>query len=90
MMSACTAFAGCHLALSSKQPGWQVWNEKDEQDEVLAMVVRTGLHTFVGQMVTPLVDRHWASRQPELRTPLGLLRQVSLLMLNFAGKTHVV
>jgi len=65
----------------SNQPGWQVWNEKDEQDEVLAMVVRTGLHTFVGQMLTPLVHRHWAPRQPQLRTPLGLLRQVSLLML---------
>jgi len=65
----------------SNQPGWQVWNEKDEQDEVLAMVVRTGLHTFVGQMLTPLVHRHWAPRRPQLRTPLGLLRQVSLLML---------
>lgn len=58
-----------------------MWNERDEQDEVLAMVVRTGLHTSVGQMVRPLVDPHWAPGQPEVRTPLGLLRQVTLLVL---------
>ncbi|DBA88103.1 hypothetical protein WJX79_009270 [Trebouxia sp. C0005] len=68
----------------------QVWNEKDEQDEVLAMVVRTGLHTFVGQMVTPLVDRHWASRQPELRTPLGLLRQDILKFFLLSGLVQLV
>ena len=66
-----------------------MWNERDEQDEVLAMVVRIGLHTAVGQMVTPLVDRHWAVSHAEVRTPLGLLRQVTLLMLKLPAK-HVL
>lgn len=59
-----------------------MWNERDKQDEVLAMVVRTGMNTFVGQMVRPLADRHWALPPAEARTPLGLLRKVKLLMLN--------
>ncbi|KAL3147625.1 hypothetical protein ABBQ38_014675 [Trebouxia sp. C0009 RCD-2024] len=29
----------------------QVWNEEDAQEEVLAMVVRTGLHTSMGAMI---------------------------------------
>lgn len=54
----------------------QVWNENDEQDECLAMVVRTGLNTSVGKMLRPLVHNKWAQTQSELRTPLGFLRQV--------------
>ncbi|DBA76073.1 TPA: hypothetical protein ACH3X1_009818 [Trebouxia sp. C0004] len=68
----------------------QVWNERDEQDEVLAMVARTGLHTFVGQMVTPLIDRHWAVSQSELRTPLGLLRQDTLKFFLLAGLVQLI
>lgn len=29
----------------------QVWNDQDENDETLAMVVRTGTHTAVGSML---------------------------------------
>lgn len=35
---------------------WQAWNAEDSGDEVLAMVVRTGLHTQMGVMVRELVD----------------------------------
>ena len=30
---------------------WQVWNEDNADEEVLAMVVRTGLRTTMGDML---------------------------------------
>ena len=33
----------------------QVWNAEDAEDEVLAMVVRTGLNTTMGAMVRQLI-----------------------------------
>lgn len=33
----------------------QVWNVEDAEDEVLAMVVRTGLNTTMGAMVRQLI-----------------------------------
>lgn len=34
---------------------WQVWNAEDGEDEVLAMVCRTGLNSQMGSMVRELV-----------------------------------
>ncbi|KAL0046765.1 hypothetical protein WJX82_009387 [Trebouxia sp. C0006] len=39
----CTVHAGTHVQ--------QVWNEEDPEDEVLGMVVRTGLRTTVGNLL---------------------------------------
>ncbi|KAA6417980.1 MAG: hypothetical protein FRX49_12062 [Trebouxia sp. A1-2] len=39
----CTVHAGTHVQ--------QVWNDEDAEDEVLAMVVRTGLRTTVGNLL---------------------------------------
>ena len=36
-------------------PCVQVWNEEDAEEEVLAMVVRTGLHTSMGAMMRQIV-----------------------------------
>ena len=55
----------------------QVWNDKDEQDECLAMVVRTGLNTTVGDMMRPLLHSHWARKH--LRSFMGFYRQVRRL-----------
>lgn len=33
----------------------QVWNADDPEDEVLAMVVRTGLNTCMGSMVRQMI-----------------------------------
>ena len=30
---------------------WQVWNDEDQDDEVLAMVVRTGCNSTIGNML---------------------------------------
>ena len=52
----------------------QVWNDKDEQDECLAMVVRTGLNSTVGNMMRPLLHSHWARQH--LRSFMGFYRKV--------------
>ena len=35
---------------------YQVWNEEDAEDEVLAMVVRTGLRTTVGNLMREVMS----------------------------------
>ena len=65
-----TAVLHTYIKVSHYVPG-QVWNDKDEQDECLAMVVRTGLNTTVGKMMRPLVHNHWAASGKQLRTPMG-------------------
>ena len=52
----------------------QVWNDRDEQDECLAMVARTGLNTTVGKMLHPLVHRHRGRKH--LRPFMGFYREV--------------
>lgn len=37
----------------------QVWNAEDMEDEVLAMVVRTGLHSCMGSMIRQLISPAW-------------------------------
>ena len=36
-------------------PCWQVWNDEDQDDEVLAMVVRTGCNSTIGNMLRQAV-----------------------------------
>ena len=38
---------------------WQVWNPEDSEEEVLAMVVRTGLSTCMGSMIKQLIAPSW-------------------------------
>ena len=40
----------------------QVWNEEDAEDEVLAMVARTGLRTTVGNLLRQVVSPAYASQ----------------------------
>lgn len=44
----CSNATQCHAAPLRDA---QVWNEEDAEEEVLAMVVRTGLHTSMGAMM---------------------------------------
>lgn len=37
----------------------QVWNAEDTEDEVLAMVVRTGLNSCMGNMIRQLLAPSW-------------------------------
>ena len=45
----------------------QVWNEEDAEDEVLAMVVRTGLCTSMGSMMRQVVHNRMSTRNLLLR-----------------------
>ena len=45
----------------------QVWNENDEQEEVLAMVAQTGERTIMGRMMQSLRDE----QQPSARFTVG-------------------
>ena len=45
----------------------QVWNEEDVEDEVLAMVVRTGLHTSMGEMMRQVVYNAMPARNRLIR-----------------------
>lgn len=45
----------------------QVWNEEDAEDEVLAMVVRTGLCTSMGSMMRQVVYNAMPTRNRLLR-----------------------
>ncbi len=38
------------------QYDWQVWNESNAEDEVLVMVVRTGLCTTMGNMLRQVTN----------------------------------
>lgn len=42
-------------AVKQGMPCVQVWNEEDAEEEVLAIVVRTGLHTSMGAMMRQIV-----------------------------------
>ena len=52
----------------------QVWNDSDEPDECLAMVVRTGLNAAVGKMLLCLFYRQ--RRWKGMRSPMGFLLKV--------------
>ncbi len=47
--------------------GVQVWNEEDAEEEVLAMVVRTGLCTSMGSMMRQVVYNALPTRNLLLR-----------------------
>lgn len=49
----------------------QVWNEEDAEDEVLAMVVRTGLHTSMGEMMRQVVYNAMPARSQLIRVSLS-------------------
>ena len=53
--------------MSIKVKGMQVWNEEDAEDEVLAMVVRTGLCTSMGSMMRQVVHNRMSTRNLLLR-----------------------
>ena len=55
----------------------QVWNDSDEPDECLAMVVRTGLNAAVGKMMLSLFYRQ--RRWKGMRSPMGFLLKVLAL-----------
>ena len=48
------------LAAVKQRPSvWQVWNTEDQQEEVLAMVVRMGLNSCMGGMIRELIAPAW-------------------------------
>ena len=49
----------------------QVWNEEDAEDEVLAMVVRTGLHTSMGGMMRQVDYNAMPARNQLIRVGLS-------------------
>ena len=49
----------------------QVWNEEDAEDEVLAMVVRTGLHTSMGGMMRQVVYNAMPAESQLIRVGLS-------------------
>lgn len=49
----------------------QVWNEEDAEDEVLAMVVRTGLHTTMGGMMRQVVYNATPAKNQLIRVCLS-------------------
>lgn len=53
------------------QTGVQVWNAEDAEDEVLAMVCRTGLNTQVGSMVRELIAPTTLPREKDTFTMVG-------------------
>ncbi|KAL0030049.1 hypothetical protein WJX79_003470 [Trebouxia sp. C0005] len=53
----CTVYAGTVIQ--------QVWNAQDAQDEVLVMVVRTGLNTTMGTMVRELISPSKGEVEPD-------------------------
>lgn len=53
--------------MSIELKGMQVWNEEDAEDEVLAMVVRTGLCTSMGSMMRQVVHNGMPTRNLLLR-----------------------
>lgn len=59
----------------------QVWNDDDEPDECLAMVIRTGDNATVGEMMRSVFHRQWSWEQ--LRTPMGF--QMKVLALSHAA-----
>ena len=53
--------------MSVKLKSVQVWNEEDAEEEVLAMVVRTGLCTSMGSMMRQMVYNAMPTRNLLLR-----------------------
>lgn len=49
----------------------QVWNEEDAEDEVLAMIVRTGLHTSMGGMMRQVDYNAMPARNQLIRVGLS-------------------
>ncbi len=49
---------GCWHSLQSylQTLGWQVWNAEDAKDDVLAMVVRTGINSTLGTLVKQFIS----------------------------------
>ena len=55
----------------------QIWNHSDEQEEVLAMVARTGEHTWMGKMLQSLRVKASQAATKERFTPAGLDSKVN-------------
>ena len=77
----------CHLLQmpgKDTAAGEQVWNEERAEEEVLAMVVRTGFHTTLGNMlkqVTAPVHGSDVSKDPFVTVSAHGLCRGSLLYL---------
>ena len=50
-----------------------MWNPDDNEDEVLVMVCRTGLHTTMGRMVRQLVAPSQAAMEKDPFIPVSCL-----------------
>lgn len=59
-------------------PHVQIWSDADEQEEVLAMVARTGEHTWKGKMLQSLQTNASPPDTGEHFTPAGLNSKASL------------
>lgn len=67
-------------------PHHQVWNAQDAEDECLAMAVRTGLNTGLGNMVRELIC---PSGLPAPKNPLIQVRHAFLLACLQAAVHHL-
>lgn len=65
----------------------QVWHADDPEEEVLAMVVRTGLHTSMGSMIRQILAPSFvpAEKYPFLQVGLHAVHPIIQMVVSIFG-----
>ena len=64
-----------------------MWHAEDPEEEVLAMVVRTGLHTCMGSMIRQILSPSFASAE---KYPILWVSEITMIMTSSAYNVRLI